>query len=161
MGCVDGMDSDPRVAEFGPAEKGTQRPDDGLVGAMVRRERLGRPCRCCCTQVGHDVAPPEGIDGLLGVADEDHGQGMAGEGPVEHLPLNRVGVLELVDEHHSPTIPHALSCRRIRRFEGSRELGEQVVVVHDLEPAFAHVDLVPHGLGEAHSAPHVARGVGA
>ena len=51
-------------------------------------------------QVGDDVAAAEGVDRLLGVADQDHG-GVADEGALDHLPLHRVGVLELVDHARS------------------------------------------------------------
>ena len=44
-----------------------------------------------------DVAPAEGIDRLLGVADDDHGN-LADEGLLEDGPLCAVGVLELIDE---------------------------------------------------------------
>ena len=49
-------------------------------------------------EVGDDVAAAEGVDRLLRVADQDHRR-VTGERAVEHLPLHRVGVLELVDQH--------------------------------------------------------------
>ena len=42
------------------------------------------------------VGAAESVDRLLGIADGD--EAMAGEGAVEDLPLQSIGVLELVDE---------------------------------------------------------------
>ena len=52
-------------------------------------------------RVGLDVAPAEGVDGLLGVADEKDGDARipVKEGAAEDFVLDRIGVLELVDEH--------------------------------------------------------------
>ena len=63
-------------------------------------------------QVGDDVAAAEGVDRLLGVADQHH-RGVAGEGAVEHLPLHRVGVLELVDQHEAPALAHPRAGRGV------------------------------------------------
>ena len=78
---------------------------------------------------------------------------MAGEGAVEDLPLHRVGVLELVDEHHPPALPHPAAGRR--RLVGQRvgQLAQQVVVAEDAEPALAPVELGPHRSGERHPPP--------
>ena len=59
-------------------------------------------------EVGDHVAAAEGVDGLLGVADQHHRR-VAAERPVEHLPLHGVGVLELVDQHDLPALPHPLA----------------------------------------------------
>ena len=64
-------------------------------------------------QVGVDVAAAEGVDRLLGVADQDH-RGVPGERPLQDLPLHRVGVLEFVDQHDRPARPHPVAGRRIR-----------------------------------------------
>ena len=61
-------------------------------------------------EVGVDVGAAEGVDRLLGVTDE-HERRVAVEGAVEHAPLHRVGVLELVDQHDRPA-------RRIRSRAG-------------------------------------------
>ena len=57
-------------------------------------------------QVGEDVAAAERVDGLLRVSDEDQRR-VAAERAVDHLPLHRVGVLELVDHHDRPPPMHA------------------------------------------------------
>ena len=99
-------------------------------------------------EVGRDVAAAERVDRLLGVADQHHRR-VPGEGPVEHLPLHRVGVLELVDQHDAPPLPHPLGGGTVGVGEGVGELGEQVVVGQDPEPALAPVELVADGAGEA------------
>ena len=98
-------------------------------------------------EVGEDVAAAEGVDRLLRVADQHH-RGLAGERPVEHLPLHRVGVLELVDEHDPPALAHPLPGRGVVVLEGVGEPGQQVVVRQDAEAALAPVDLGAHLLGE-------------
>ena len=97
---------DPRVAELGArrAAPGTRR----AAAASLRQltdERLPGGRGLGGGEVGDDVAAAEGVDGLLGVADQHH-RGVAAEGAVEHLPLHRVGVLELVDQHDLPALPH-------------------------------------------------------
>ena len=82
------------------------------VAAPVGVERRLGGRRAGGREVGDDVAATEGVDGLLRVADQHH-RGVAGEGPVEHLPLHGVGVLELVDQHDLPALPHPLPGRRV------------------------------------------------
>ena len=91
-------------------------------------------------EVGRDVAAAERVDRLLRVADQHH-RGVAGERAVEHLPLHRVGVLELVDQHDLPALPHPLRPRRRRGPAARRQLAEQVVVGQDPEPPLAPVEL--------------------
>ncbi len=63
------------------------------------------PAVSAALQVGDDVAAAERVDGLLRVADQDQ-RGAAAERAVDHLPLHRVGVLELVDHHDRPALVH-------------------------------------------------------
>ena len=73
-------------------------------------------------EVGDDVAAAEGVDRLLGVADQHH-RGVAREGAVEDLPLHRVGVLELVDQHDLPPLPHPRRGPARRRPRARRPAG--------------------------------------
>ena len=103
------------------ASRAAPRRSGGWWPASCGWSRWRRP------EVGRDVAAAEGVDRLLRVADQHHRR-VAGERPVEHLPLHRVGVLELVDEHHLPALPHPLAGRRGVVGQRVGELGEQVVV---------------------------------
>ncbi len=87
------------MAEAGGLEEGIQPVDQPLVAAPVGRQRVATVGDGRCLQVGVHVGPPEGVDGLLGVADEDEGGAAPGERPADDVPLDEVGVLELVDDH--------------------------------------------------------------
>ena len=119
---LDVADHDPLVAERGPAQQLLHRREQRRVAAPVDRQRLLGRRGGGRGEVGRDVAAAERVDGLLGVADQHH-RGVAAEGPVEHLPLHRVGVLELVDQHDLPPLPHPLGRRRRRRGRARRRAG--------------------------------------
>ena len=133
------------------------RVEQRLVAAPVDAERLAVGRRSRPPEVGDDVAAAEGVDRLLGVADQHHRR-VPGERPVEHLPLHRVGVLELVDQHDLPALPHPRAGRGVRVVERVGELAEQVVVAEHAEPPLAPVHLGAHRAGEAR--PARAAGVG-
>ena len=90
-----------------PRGRVRHRPARGAAVAPAAR-RCGSWCRgraaasapVAGPEVGDDVAAAEGVDRLLGVADQ-HQRDLAGEGPLDDLPLHRVGVLELVDHARS------------------------------------------------------------
>ena len=119
---LDVADHDPLVAERGPAQQLLHRREQRRVAAPVDRQRLLGRRGGGRGEVRRDVAAAERVDGLLGVADQHH-RGVAAEGPVEHLPLHRVGVLELVDQHDLPPLPHPLGRRRLRRAPARRRAG--------------------------------------
>ena len=146
-----------RVAELGTAQHDVEAAHERLVAAVVAGERAAVVGGGGRGEVGDDVAAAEQVDRLLGVADEHH-RGVPGERAVEHLPLHGVGVLELVDEHDLPARPHPCPRRRVLRCEGAGQLGEQVVVVHDAQPALAHVEFCAHRLREP--GPPVGGGAG-
>jgi hypothetical protein len=85
-----------------------QRPGRALVGGQVDPPRAAGQHGLARAQVGGHVGAAERVDGLLGVADDrEAAAGRAGDrrgaglGPPharEDLPLERIGVLELVDE---------------------------------------------------------------
>ncbi len=135
---------------------GVQQP---LVAAPVDLERglrAGRPRRL---QVGVDVGAAEGVDGLLGVADQDQRPGLAGERAPHDLPLDRVGVLELVHQHHAEALAQPLAGPAAARRVGERvaQPADQVVVGHQGAGPLAPLDLVAHGDREppAHRDPLV------
>ena len=85
----------------------------------------GRAARRRCSrapEVGDDVAAAEGVDRLLGVADQ-HQRGLADEGALDHLPLHRVGVLELVDHHDPPAPAHPVAGRGVVGLERDARAG--------------------------------------
>ena len=139
---------DPVVAERGAGEQPLEGVEQRLVAAPVDRQRLLHGGGVGGLEVGRDVAAAERVDRLLGVADQHH-RGVPAEGPVEDLPLHRVGVLELVDEHDAPPLPHPLRGGPVGVGEGVGELGEEVVVRQDPEAPLAPVELVADGAGEA------------
>ena len=115
-------DHDALVAQGRVAEQHLQAVDQRRVAAEVPPEgRLLRGARGG-GQVGRDVAAAEGVDGLLGVADQDQRR-RAGERQAEHLPLHRVGVLELVHQHELPAVPHPVAGGARARDRGRRRAG--------------------------------------
>ena len=56
----------------------------------------------CGGEVGMDVGAAKAVDGLFGVAHQKYGHALADKGSVENGVLQRVGVLEFVDERHAP-----------------------------------------------------------
>ena len=94
-----------RVAEFGAAQHGLQPIHQCTVAAPVLAECLSHARGFGGCQIRDDVPAAERVDGLLGIADQDQRR-PAGEGAIDHLPLHRVGVLELVDHHDRPPLMH-------------------------------------------------------
>ena len=125
---------------MGGLDEGTVAAPVGVEGAYVAPLGGG--------EVGGDVAAAEGVDGLLGVADQ-HQRAGAVEGPVEHVPLHRVGVLELVDHDDRPPVAHPLPRRCVVVGECLGQPAEQVVEAQHAEPALAALELVQHLGGEA------------
>ena len=66
------------------------------------------PACLAASQVGVDVGAAEGVDRLLGIADEDERHAALAERAAHDVPLDRVGVLELVDEHDAVALAQAL-----------------------------------------------------
>ena len=58
-------------------------------------------------EVGVDVGAAEGVDRLFGVADEHERRAAVAERAAHDAPLDRVGVLELVDEHDAVALAQA------------------------------------------------------
>jgi hypothetical protein len=153
---LDVVHDDPLVAELRAAEHGLERREQRAVAAPVGGQRLLRGGGAGGLEVRRDVTAAEGVDRLLRVADQHH-RGVPGEGTVEHLPLHRVGVLELVDEHDRPPVAHAGTGRRRRVLERVGELAEEVVVREDAEPTLAPLHLLAHGRSERDPTLHRVR----
>jgi hypothetical protein len=114
-----------------------------------------RPAARGSLEVRVDVGAPEGVDRLLGVADEHERHAVAAERGAHDVPLHRVGVLELVDEHDPVALAQLGDRRRAARpAQGLVQPGEQVVVGHHARAALALLELAADRLRE----PHAHRG---
>ena len=133
---LDVVHDDPRVAELRAAQHRLQAVHQRGVAAPVLAEGLSLAGGLRGLEVRDDVAAAERVDGLLRVADQDQRRA-AGERAVDHLPLHRVGVLELVDHHDRPSLMHPQLRGRVVGLQRVGQPGEQVVVAEDAEPALA------------------------
>ena len=130
------------VAEGRAAEHG--RAAASTSGASLR-QLVSRVSSCvgalAGAEVGDDVAAAERVDGLLRVADQ-HQRGLADEGALDDLPLDRVGVLELVDHHDRPAPAHPVAGGCVVGLERDGQPAEQVVEAQDAEQALAPLELL-------------------
>jgi len=80
------------------------------------------------------------------------------EGQPQHVPLNRIGVLELIHEHDAVARPHPLAGHRavLRVLQGVAQLHQRVVVVDQTEPALAGLHLIAHALCRCPAHPRQA-----
>ena len=76
---------------------------------------------------------------------------------LDHLPLHRVGVLELVDQHDTPVLLHPVAGRRVLWGKGFGEPVKQVVVSKNALTAFTAIHFVEDILCEPQ--PHVRGGI--
>ena len=149
---------DALVPELRAAEQRVVGVDEALVAAPVDLERRALVGPVGRFEVGVDVGAAEGVDRLLRVADEDERRVAVPEGAAHDVPLDGVGVLELVDEHDAVALSEALG-RGLAAgaLERVVEAGEQVVVGHDRHLALAAFELVADG--ERQAAAHRLDGV--
>ena len=154
---ADGPVDDAFVAELGAVEERVEGVDQPLVAAPVRRQRRLGDGAVGGAEVGVDVGSAEGVHRLLRVADEDQRRLSLAEGAPHDLPLDRVGVLELVDERNAVLLAQLRAGGGAVLLVGERvpEPGEQVVVGHDSAAPLARLDLRAHGFREP--APHCPR----
>ena len=95
----------------------------------------------CGGEVGVDIGAAKAVDGLLGVAHQKYGHALADKGGVENGVLQRVGVLEFVDERHAPFGRQGLG-ERFGLFgmfgvgQGGMHVEQQIVVVAARAVAF-------------------------
>jgi hypothetical protein len=134
------IDERPRVAD----EQRVRRRDERLGAAVVGVEREGAPGVAAGAQVGAQVGAAEAVDRLLGVADQE--QRPVGEAGREDRVLQRIGVLELVDQRDLMTAAdgaaHGVGARRVAQ----RRMGahQQVVEGGDMFLALALFDPLLH-----------------
>ncbi len=145
-------DHDLLVAEGGATDQRFQTVDQRLVAAPVDvqgTDLVGLPNR---VEVAVDVGAAERVDGLLGVADQDH-RSVSRKGPAHDLPLDRVSVLELVDHDHPVAVPQPGGCGLAVLRVGQRvpESGQHVVVGEQPAGALATVHFGADRGGEGHA----------
>ena len=154
VGGLDPRHDDLLVAQRGAAEDGVQGADQRLVAAPVLRQPLARARGLDGLQVADDVGAAEGVDRLLGVADEGQRRGplrgLLVERRPQDVPLDGVGVLELVDQHHREPRPQprAGGGAELRMAQRAVQAQQHVVEREQPAPALAPLDLGAHGLGE-------------
>ena len=83
--------------------EGVEGPHQGLGGAAVLAQAMEAIGPGPGPLVGGQVTAPEAVDGLLGVPHQHHqmagpGAGFGQEGPLQDPPLDRIGVLEFIDQ---------------------------------------------------------------
>ena len=104
------------IAQRGAAQHGLQTLDERGVAAPVDVQRAPFAGGAGGLQVGVDVAAAKAVDRLLGIADQHH-RGVTAERALDDLPLNGIGVLELVDHDDRPARPHPVAGIGILRLQ--------------------------------------------
>ena len=103
------------MAELRAAEQRVERVEQVGVAAPVARERGAMVGDLGGIEVGVDVGAAERVDRLLRVADEDERRVARRNARRRIVPLDGVGVLELVDEHDVVARAQPRARRRRRR----------------------------------------------
>ena len=98
---------DSLVTESGVTEQHIKRVDQRLVTAPIDGETPDLVGLLDGVEIAEDVRAAEGVDRLLGVADQDQ-RGVSVERAVQDFPLNRVGVLELVHHDDAVALPETI-----------------------------------------------------
>ena len=112
-------------------------------------------------EVGVHVGAAEAVDRLLGVADE-HQRAVPVERLAQDRPLHRVGVLELVDQHHAVARPQPRRGDRpdVGSVERVAQPDQHVVVVDELLRRLRRSTSRAHRGGDAGALPGHGRRVG-
>ena len=107
-----------------------QPADQGFAGAVVVGEvadSAGLACRGPGAQVGGQLAAPEAVDRLLGIAHHHQPVPFRLKRPRQDPPLDRVGVLKFIDQGHRIAVSHRLQQRcagQLPRVEPLQQLGK-------------------------------------
>ena len=88
-----------RLSELGTGEERVVRAQEARITAPVHIERPLGLHVVLGPEIGVHVGPAKRVDRLLGIADQDKGRPLITERAVHDLPLDGIGVLELVDEN--------------------------------------------------------------
>jgi len=125
--------------QAGP-HQGIEPRHQGLAGAAVFGEAVAGAGRRRRLAIGGQFAAAEAVDRLLGIA-HHHQQVLragAGEGLLQDAPLDRVGVLEFIDQGGAVALGHGRQQRRLTalRIRAWIERFEQLTETH-LAAAFA------------------------
>ena len=124
------------VAEVERLEQGVVSSEKSRVGAPVlfKCEALAWLGLPSGLEVRVDVSPAERVNGLLRVADQHQPGYTVCKGPLDHLPLDGIGVLELVHEHHSVTLAQPAAGHLTSLFvrQSGKEAIEEAVVGQEI-----------------------------
>ena len=102
---------DSLVTESGVTQQHIKRIDECLVAAPIDGETPDLVGLLDSVEIAEDVRAAEGVDRLLGVADQDQ-RGVSVEGAAQDFPLNGVGVLELVHHDDAVALPETIGSGR-------------------------------------------------
>ena len=102
---------DSLVTESGVTEQHIECVDQRSVTAPIDSETPDLVGLLDGVEIAEDVRTAEGVDRLLGVADQDQ-RGVPVERAVQDFPLNGVGVLELVHHHDAVALPETVGSGR-------------------------------------------------
>ncbi len=149
LGGADLAVGDPLVPELDAGQQRVMRVDQPLVAAPVDRQRRPAPGRVGGGKVRVHVGAAERVDRLLGVGDQHQRRAGVGKREPHDLPLRRIGVLELVDEHDCVARSQLLGRRRAAR-AGERRLQahHEIVIRHHGHRALAALVLGARGVRE-------------
>ena len=149
---------DIRVAHVQGIQERVVRGQQGLIAAPVLGESEPAARHPGRLQVGVHIGAAERVDGLLRVADQ-HQRGLpVPERPAHYLPLDRIGVLKLVDEDDLVSAAQQLArgLATLRRDEGVPQAHQEVVVGQKILVEKPPGDLLACRFGEAPLAPRSA-----
>ncbi len=157
--AVDRRPTDRKAMSACPNCSGRKRASvavmQGLVGPPVGVEGVVLRSRSGRVQIGVHVGAPERIHGLLGIADQDQAGRAAGEGSLQHGPLHRIGVLELVDQHHLVALRQAAARFRpaVGILEGAGQPVQEMVVGEEAVLEETATDILAGPLGQSAEQP--------
>ena len=102
---------DSLVTESSATEQHIKPRDQCLVTASIDGEAHHLVGLLDGVEIAEDVCPTEGVDRLLGVADQDQ-RGVSVERAAEDFPLDGIGVLELVHHDDAVALPETFGSGR-------------------------------------------------
>ena len=119
-------------------QEGTRTCEQGIHGgqqwcirAPVFQQRIAGVGLLPRPQIGEHIRAAKAVDGLLGVADENQRMSLLAENPKKDFELQRVGVLEFVDQRRPVAIAQGAGERSAgRALQRVGQVGEQVVIGH-------------------------------
>ena len=141
---------------IGETERGSVEvidgPDQRRIGPMVHRHPRGRMHRLSQRAVAGQVGTPEAVNALLGVSDDQERLGVGVfEEPLEHLDLQGIAVLALIEDGRFQSAPDRPGHRAIGALGVERIADRQQDVVEgpDTRLVLASRQVGPDALGQS------------